>query len=465
MTVAFRSATHNGAAASNGVFSLVQNKPAGVVDGDFLVAATYCGPSLQGATGPAGWTLVRTLRVARTISAPDRAYIRGCLQIWTKVASSEPSSWTWTFDDLQCDVGQGGVVAFQNSSGTTDMIATHVANGGACVRISPGGTPKFQNECILRIGAFQHVTPKPARLPATVGTLAGYSQVVADARGFNAGYIGDIPNYGMKSILTMQMRAATDDAALQPNMNFVLDKACITDACITITFPSGDTAPNSLQLFPPNNWRFNSTGTPTFAWLFRDVDSGNYQTSWALRRKVGAGAYEYWNVAGVTWQAGIVYNPSTTPWYTFPAAKWVNGTTYLWSVSVKDNFGLASSFPADITHVCDTTAAPTITFTAPETPYLASQTLLFGLKTTGVINQWRVVVFDQATTLLANFNPDTSKSIWDSGIQKGPITTLTDITGATLDATLSQGDYGQNYVVYAYVSDTVPRSSGWINRT
>lgn len=86
MSVAFRSATSGSVTASGS--SVTISKPAGTVDGDFLVAFQSQGSSGAQAnlTGPASWTLEGSGGVDGN---------SGVVQVWTRIASSEPASWVW----------------------------------------------------------------------------------------------------------------------------------------------------------------------------------------------------------------------------------------------------------------------------------------------------------------------------------------------------------------------------------
>jgi hypothetical protein len=86
MTISFRSgqAAANGAAPS----TLAVSKPAGVVDGDALLAFVCISANQTITTEPAGWTkLGEEATGTATGDCRHAAY--------SKIAASEPSSWTW----------------------------------------------------------------------------------------------------------------------------------------------------------------------------------------------------------------------------------------------------------------------------------------------------------------------------------------------------------------------------------
>lgn len=115
---------------------------------------------------------------------------------------------------------------------------------------------------------------------------------------------------------------------------------------------------------PANAASADLAATPTFTWTHRDT-AGDGMTAWAMRRKTGGGAYEYWNASTAAWQGTVKKNTwvgdETAGTYTFPAAKWTNGTTYQWSIATYDELGLIGPFASDRTVVGSTAGALTIT--------------------------------------------------------------------------------------------------------
>lgn len=108
--------TSNGLAAGT---SAVIPRPAGVVDGDFLLAFVSIGHT-GAITAPAGWTEV-PLSVNTAPSLQNRIY--------RKVAASEPASWTWTFASsayvgiCHATRGVGAVFAAQQSDDGLSLLS------------------------------------------------------------------------------------------------------------------------------------------------------------------------------------------------------------------------------------------------------------------------------------------------------------------------------------------------------
>jgi len=89
MAIAYR-ATSSGGTTGSGASSVVVTKPTGTVDGDLLVVivTTAALAPVIAVTPPAGWTL----RASKTTST------EGGLHVYTKTASSEGASWTFTLN-------------------------------------------------------------------------------------------------------------------------------------------------------------------------------------------------------------------------------------------------------------------------------------------------------------------------------------------------------------------------------
>jgi hypothetical protein len=144
-----------------------------------------------------------------------------------------------------------------------------------------------------------------------------------------------------------------------------------------------------------------------------------------MRRRVGGGAYVYWNAGTLSWQAGpsVYWNAGAGQSYTFPAASWTDGSTYSWSVATQDAGG-QGGFAADFSVVAQ--AAPTVTVTEP-TGTVAQQLPIVGWSATlpsGAAQQaYQVRTFTAAQYGAGGFNPATSAALDDSGVVANANTT------------------------------------------
>jgi hypothetical protein len=178
--------------------------------------------------------------------------------------------------------------------------------------------------------------------------------------------------------------------------------------------------PNAPTLGTPASGTYlDLSGTPTFSWTYSPSNAVGGQLNWAMRRRVGGGAYVYWNAGSLAWQSTIVWNSGAGQSYTFPAASWTDGSTYSWSVANEDagGGGVSPAFAADFSVVAQ--AAPTVTVSEPtgtqttQTPIAVwSVTPATGAAQTA----WQVRTFTAAQYGAGGFNPATSAAVDDSGV-------------------------------------------------
>ena len=123
--------------AQSGTTDTIVTKPTGTVDGDVLVVAL--GTNEASPTNPGGWTLLYgpTLVSAKYLS------------VWSKVASSEPSTWTWT-STSKGYIGQAAAIQDCTSATPSDKGAQN--NASSANIVAPSITPTVTNT--LLIGAF-----------------------------------------------------------------------------------------------------------------------------------------------------------------------------------------------------------------------------------------------------------------------------------------------------------------------
>lgn len=120
MAIAFRSKADVSNAAST---TAVVSKPSGTTDGDMLVAFIAWSNN-RAITPPVGWTL------RGGYSDELSNWLLAC---YTKVASSEGSSWTWTFAASAANVGYVAAYSAPHASAPFDGIAgtSGIAGGSA----------------------------------------------------------------------------------------------------------------------------------------------------------------------------------------------------------------------------------------------------------------------------------------------------------------------------------------------
>jgi hypothetical protein len=115
---------------ATGSTSFVQNRPTGTADGDLLVAFVFTGED-NGTTDltvtgvPAGWSLVRAETTIDAGSGNNPAYV----YVYSKIASSEPASWTWTLSSSDSSLWYAGaVMRVSGAMAITDSDDATVSN-------------------------------------------------------------------------------------------------------------------------------------------------------------------------------------------------------------------------------------------------------------------------------------------------------------------------------------------------
>lgn len=115
MAIAFRSAS-SAKSVNNDTVPLVVDKPAGVVEGDVMIAFLATIQDQTTITGPSGWTQLFPT-TADTTNSPHCQ-----MTAWIKVAgSSEPSTYTFSWDVAGGAVA--GIVAYSGVDPTTPVVS------------------------------------------------------------------------------------------------------------------------------------------------------------------------------------------------------------------------------------------------------------------------------------------------------------------------------------------------------
>jgi hypothetical protein len=114
------------AARTTNSTTLVINKPAGVVQGDVMIAAFQESGGITGTvTPPAGWTLIRS----QTVESNTKTYT-----YWKAAGASEPASYTWT--STLSSKHSGGIIAMTGVDTTTPVDASASVENTANLSVS-----------------------------------------------------------------------------------------------------------------------------------------------------------------------------------------------------------------------------------------------------------------------------------------------------------------------------------------
>lgn len=164
MSANIRSSSNTALAALSTPFAITLTKPAGVIDGDELIAVVMCfGGNRSISTVPSGWTLVTSQNVATS----------DLCSVYKKTASGEPASWTWNASGIT--VGGGGVIALIDYDATTPVDISAVAAAAATTTPSFANTvtPARDNELLIMF-----VSAGNGRLGIT--DISGYAIVTSN---------------------------------------------------------------------------------------------------------------------------------------------------------------------------------------------------------------------------------------------------------------------------------------------
>jgi hypothetical protein len=124
--------------------SLVVTKPSAVADGDYMVVA-ICIPSTRSVSAvPSGWTVAPNLPFE---SGPTTT----TLYVYTKVAASEGSSWTWTLDSATDALAVAIAYSGQNTATPLNVSAVPITAPTSSTITTPSITPTVDGCTIVGI--------------------------------------------------------------------------------------------------------------------------------------------------------------------------------------------------------------------------------------------------------------------------------------------------------------------------
>jgi hypothetical protein len=270
--VQFRSASSNSVA---GATSIVLSIPAGVVDGDVMIASVGYGliSSPFTMTPPGAWTPVRYTTLGAT-----NVYGMG---VYVRVASNEPASYTWTFSDPVN--AAGGIGAYTNVDTATPIDAE---NGGNSVRAATTTEPGAMLVASFHSLSATAFTP-PAGMTERYDRFAGSSNTVdiaqADVIQAVAGTTGlktPTPTANVFEIVALRPKAGSFLGSATANITG--PTVALTSVSIStpaVSFITGErlqvdvTAPND-QANCGASVSYDSTSAPSKLTVAADVSEG-----------------------------------------------------------------------------------------------------------------------------------------------------------------------------------------------
>lgn len=142
------------------------------------------------------------------------------------------------------------------------------------------------------------------------------------------------------------------------------------------------TAPSaSTWAAPSDNQAADVAESLVLDWTFVDVDSGDSQSAYALRRQIGAAAYDYWNAGTSSWGASETKNTSATSSVTLASGWGADGdANHKYAVKTWDSVDLEGTYSAELTVIPSAQDNPTI-----DTPADAGTVTVATLTTTWTV--------------------------------------------------------------------------------
>jgi len=390
--IAFRGAasTVSGTSGSN---SLVVNVPAGVVNGDFMIAAISIRDTGSGATmgtPAAGWTLLR----------PMMNGTWSYLYMYTRVANAEPASYTWSFTAKTRS--EAGIVAysgvdtaspvivddFVTQANWTDtyvtpsitttannaMIVTTFSIGGATPSLSinpPGGMTERYD---IVIGNTSVGTQETADAVQPVAGASGQKTATASASGAQAAGVAHImalrPAGGTPSCtVTTTLKKITPIALRAATTNTV-----VNGTTLVVNTPAG-VQQNDL-MFVLVGWNSSSFGLASnpAGWTVNSGNSLNQQSLQSYRRIATASEPSSYSwtftgaVSAVAWEGAYIGVDTAAPLDGVNGAGQTNTLTHTTNTANNANAGdliiAAYSLNTVVTMSTPTSLSPEATFSA-----------------------------------------------------------------------------------------------------
>lgn len=247
------------------------------------------------------------------------------------VMAWRPSTGTTTVSWAERDAGD-----------TTTTTRTPTALADGAVQSISVSFDSAQNGYILAVGATS-LDPKWVQLTRSALTWGSWTTVEAATtlasscslqRGYSSRFIRAVWATGAASPYNVRYEAEID--------------VSIAPSASTWASPSDGQAADVAE-------------TLTLDWTFVDVDSGDSQTAYAMRRQIGAAAYAYWNAGSSTWGAGETKNTSATTSLTLTAAWGTDAeANHKYAVKTWDEADLAGTYSDELTVIPSAKDNPTI---------------------------------------------------------------------------------------------------------
>lgn len=146
-----------------------------------------------------------------------------------------------------------------------------------------------------------------------------------------------------------------------------------------------------------NGAAFDVSSNLTLDWSFTDPNTADTQSAYALERKIGVAASEWWRTSDNTWQPAETFNTTSTTSVVLTPVQWLGGLgdadpAHVYKVAVKDSGTptLTSPYSSGLSLVPSTRVDPTVT--SPTVNQILNVSYLPVTWTVTEQRQWRVQV-------------------------------------------------------------------------
>jgi hypothetical protein len=410
MALAFRAATTH-----SGVGTTI-TKPAGTVEDDIVLMVALTVGSGSGPTTPPGFASLMLQKTSQTYAFPSGT---NYWNAYFKVAgASEPASYTIT-------------------GGSTTWVCASYSGGHVLAPYEAA------------VGAFATGSSIAAGLPAMIPTssddmyvafVAGVTTVAAPSFTFPVEMTErasvahtNTDRYSRIELADRLLSTAGIGAGAQN----VISTYLVAPAYVTILLRPANRAPVAPTALTvagaQNGGTADLSGDVEVYAQFNDPDGGDLISGAAIRRKIGLGAYSYWN--GTDWSAGSgFFFPTTSE--TETTDTWTNGVTYLVGKRYEDQAGTDGTWSDDI--VVIGSAPPAVAITAPIGEIETSLPTITGDYTDAEGDDMiglEAAVFTTDVAEAVGFDAATATAVWRSGY------VATDTVSTTVDEGLPNADY------------------------
>ena len=221
--------------------SIVLNKPSGVVDGDLMVAIiAWNSGSAYTLTTLSGWTLIRNTNT-------DSANLN--ISSFYKIASSEGSSYTWSFSNSVEAVGATIRIDTFNSSTPVDTSNGASTSGGNTTSLTFADTitPSLANELILfpilaRNSSARNLTGHSAQAVTTDNpTWTEILDILLDVAGGSEGTMNFSIAYSNRSATTATGNSSATQGSSGSGANKYISQKIAIKNQQAFTFSNSDT--------------------------------------------------------------------------------------------------------------------------------------------------------------------------------------------------------------------------------